>query len=599
MNLQEKKSELLELAKSWYTGLESVESISDMEFDRMENEIKKLDPSWDYRVHLDSQGDSRKHYYPMKKVLKRQELIYSMSEVFEQVESLGGVTAPKYDGAGICLYYSEGILFDAITRSSQESGKRQISKVSNMVPKEILNRDIVAIECEAIVDLKHGFGDSSRSKANGLVNSNSKQEECEKYLTLVGFKLRYKNDEVVSVDKMSKDLFSIQSILIGSNYTFITTPLSEGSYKGNKFVSKEVKSLIDGVVSYFDIGSSTYNHYLNLGYIKEGATELAQKIYFNEKKVTKVTGIEWNLHPGALKYVPKYVYNSVNVDGTNCSRATGGGTAQLKKMKCGIGSEVEIIKAGLTIPQVFRPTSNKTDFVISVNLNQSFLSQELESIAEMVNLSLEDMDEVDIVDNDISFGKFIDIKVNTDLYTLDKSILIIKSVLKSHASEVNYERVDESINLLNTSEDFGLPIECECGTSMDWSDELNGGLYCPNEICEENEKQMRLYLSELGYSAKELLKNDTNKFIAGLMKCPRFGGEKKLKDNLTKLISSDINHKGKCINKYEKLSIEEYVNEVKCGNDVLEITLNYFDLTPIQIDVMSKFNKIVDKLLSE
>jgi NAD-dependent DNA ligase len=331
MNLECKKLELLEIANAWYNGTD-FNPISDLDFDQKELEILQEDPDWDFRQHLDSQGADITHYYPMDKVAKMQETEKSMDEVFNEMNLLeDSSNAPKYDGGGLCLYYTNGILYDAVTRSSQKSGKRQISKVASMAPKVLDDHDIVAIECEVVCTLDKGHGDLSRQAATGLLNSNSLQERCEQELTIIGFKVRFKD----GVDKdWVEATKKLPTIRIGNNITFIPTPFNEGSYVGNKFHCTEFSSLIDGIVEF------------------RNGKSLAHKLYFNEKKESEILKIQWGFTPESLKYVPKYVYKSVNVDGTNCGAATAGGTAQLKKMQCGVGAKVEIIKAGLTIPQV-------------------------------------------------------------------------------------------------------------------------------------------------------------------------------------------------------------------------------------------------------
>jgi hypothetical protein len=343
MSLEEKKEELLSIAKSWYSGESIPElTLSDLEFDAKENEILAEDPTWDYRVLLDSQGESRTHYYPMPKIKKRQETELSMDEVYEKLLKKPDVySLPKYDGGGLTIYYNEGALYDAITRSSQVAGKRQLSKISSMVPKTLIDKDIVAIECEVICTLDKGHGDLSRQAATGLLNSNSLQERCEDELTIVGIKVRFK-------DGVSKNwvesLISLPTIELNGKVTFLPSPISRGKYKGNKFTCDSFEALIDGIVEY------------------NGVTEehLAHKLYFNEKVSAIIKRIHWGHTASSLKYVPKYDFNTVKVDGTNVSCATAGGTAQLKKMKCGVGASVNIIKSGLTIPQVHSLTDPKS-----------------------------------------------------------------------------------------------------------------------------------------------------------------------------------------------------------------------------------------------
>lgn len=594
MTLQDKKDNLEHLAKAWYLGIDNDESISDMMFDDLENEILKEDPNYNYRSTIESQGDTRTHYFSMNKVRKVQEKEKSMQEVYDEAKLSDEETAPKYDGSGLALYYNNGKLYDALTRSSQATGKRQLEKILSMVPNTLKNKDIVAIECEVVVDLVHGLGDSSRSKANGLVNSNSMQQECEELLTVIGFKLRYKQGkEPESILQMLKDLQDIPSVKVGSNYTYVSTPVNTGEYKGNKYTGTTkdgivVQALIDGIVSYFNVDSKSYNKYLDKKWIKPGMDSIAQKIYFNEKKESTITDIEWNLHQSSLKYVPKYIYDTVIVDGTNCSRANVGGTAQLKSMQCGIGAKVEVIKAGLTIPQVFRPVSDKISFETELyTFDFSDIPQsELDTIKSAWSSNIDDIKRTKIRDR--VYIKFN----NMNKYDLDKFI----SYISEHFDKLKFKSL-EIKPTLNTSNQFNLPFKCGCGSTIGIEHELNGGLYCPNTLCSVNKQKILDIIDSRNQTIQEFIIEDPVKFVASVLKVPRFNGEKLLKYDKNKFISSFVDKKGKTSNVYDKYTLQEYAQEVIDTKETLNTTIKYFNLTGLQLKVLEKFNVLVDTLI--
>lgn len=607
MNLEEKKEQILEVARNWYLGLDTDSPMSDLEFDALENEILKEDPAWDYRDHLNLQGETKTHYVDMTKVNKFQETERGMDEVFKDLRTKKGlISNPKLDGGGLILYYKKGKLYDALTRSSQKDGKRQYDKVKTMVPTVIENKKIVAIECEAVVDLKHGFGDLSRQKATGLLNSNSLQEECEKYLTIAAFKVRYEEENLMA--KKAKDLSDLPTLMNGNNITFHPIPLNEGTYQGNKYTCKhlgthDVTYLIDGIVAHFDPYSAIHDEYLANKKIKSGRDAVAHKLYFNEKKFSTITDIEWNLHIGALKYVPKYKYNTVNVDGTNCSAATAGGTAQLFKMKCGIGAEVEIIKAGLTIPQVLRPVSLTQNFGYEVVMKDlTMISPEVDKLMESIKDTVESNSHEVSTSSDMISGNIVSkIAYKTDGYTHLK----IKKEIETMIDEFTHDHVKVEGHCyiepeFRTSENYGFPVKCGCGTEMTVEHDLNGGLYCPNEECSVYETQLKLDLFNMETTLVDLIKEDPIKFVTAFLKCPRFGGEKKLGSNKSVLLKSDINSRGKCVNTYAKYTIEDYVDALLNSEMTpVQVTEKHFDLSKIQIQVMNKFDNVVNKILRE
>lgn len=582
MNLEDLKEELLEIAIEWYANSSSQDSVSDLEFDEKENAIKKLDPDWDYRLHLYEAGTDVKHHYPMIKVAKMQEVERSMDEVFEDMNSkVGSINAPKYDGGGIALYYREGVLFDAITRSSQMTGKSQLTKMMSMVPLTLEDKDIVAIECEAVCSKDKGFGDLARQNACGLLNSNSMQEKVEENLTVIAFKVRFKNEEEMDWVKATKALPTLKK---GNNITFMPTPFNEGVYSGNKFTIGELEFLIDGIVEFHD-GES-----------------LAHKLYYNDKKDSVIEKLEYNHTPSSLKYVPKYIYESVNIDGTECSRATASGTAEMKSKKAGVGAKVEIIKSGLTIPQVFRVKAKEMWYIMNCS-NQStstFMKNDCESRGLEIKLS---------TDNDFWFSFYADyytaVKVTTVYHNhrkasltavamnaiMDTSVVEFKDIPKKlkitkysqeHFDFIYDEELKSTLVELKEassfyySENYSLPTQCECGYLMDWKDELNGGLYCANSTCKVNLKVLETQLENTGLKLSDLITNNPIKFINEYFKCPRFGGLKKLKTSEGKSLESfsyDLLHLPKC--------------------EPHKVLSDHFHLSGLQNEVVEKLDKLI------
>lgn len=580
--LQDLKDELVEIALAWYSNSDKEDAISDLAFDKKEKEIKDLDPDWDYRLHLYPQGSDHVHPYPMDKVKKMQEMNRSMQEVLNEVLLEKGThSSPKYDGGGLALYYREGLLTNAITRSSQISGKNQLAKMMKMVPQVLDDTDIVAIECEAICTFDKGWGDLSRQNACGLLNSNSLQDRVESDLTIIGFKVRYK-------DGVEKDWIEgtkkLPTVKVGGNITFMPTPFNEGKYEGNKFYCDQFSALIDGIVIY-----------------KNGES-LAHKLYFNEKKVSKITKIEWNHTSSSLKYVPKYIYDSVSIDGTDCSRAACGGTADLKKQKTGVGAEVEVIKSGLTIPQVLRPTSNKVKYRLP-KLSENHLSEfksryegelELIDLGESVSIAGTKY-EIEIHADHYEFLKAFDLYrlIITEGTTDYEKMFIhqhvpnkrevtpkeLKGKTESEKSDLYFSVAMEGllsdvtkVSSFNTSEDYSLPAECGCGVKLEWKDELNGGLYCTNFECKVNLEVLGNQLTESGLTLRDLIDTKPVHFIEAYMKCPRFGGDKKLKPGMT---------------------LASFSSEITNLKDPLETLDSHFHLSGLQREVVEKLNGVI------
>lgn len=78
---------------------------------------------------------------------------------------------------------------------------------------------------------------------------------------------------------------------------------------------------------------------------------------------TKVIGMEWS-QKKTTKLTPVYLLEPVMLDGSEVTRASGYNYDIVRKMKCGIGSIVEITKSNDIIPVVKRTITKSKDFVM-------------------------------------------------------------------------------------------------------------------------------------------------------------------------------------------------------------------------------------------
>lgn len=98
---------------------------------------------------------------------------------------------PKYDGSSIICYYENGIPYKVVTAgglNKNGQGVDQTWKLLKYFPE--IDYRIKSLHCEVLVKLEHGFGEKSRQKANGLVNSTKDEMllDVENYINIRAFR---------------------------------------------------------------------------------------------------------------------------------------------------------------------------------------------------------------------------------------------------------------------------------------------------------------------------------------------------------------------------------------------------------------------------
>lgn len=98
---------------------------------------------------------------------------------------------PKYDGSSVICYYENGIPYKVVTAGGMNKngqGVDQTWKLLKYFPD--IDSRIKSLHCEVLVKMEHGFGEKSRQKANGLVNSTKDEmlQDVEDYINIRAFR---------------------------------------------------------------------------------------------------------------------------------------------------------------------------------------------------------------------------------------------------------------------------------------------------------------------------------------------------------------------------------------------------------------------------
>lgn len=254
---------------------------------------------------------------------------------------------PKYDGGSLIAYYLESGDQSHILSDTKGDGIDQTEKLSNHFPKKV-PAGIRSIQAELVVSLDEGLGGLTRNKANGLINSKHMQDEVDELAQIRIFKLNY-YDRKYDYNRMLNDLKTLEDISeledekwrVSDILLLDEIPLSnKGDFNSGKF-------LVDGVVIYSDKGIHAF------------------KFYYNEAVVGKVGNIDWRFNPEKLSYSPVIeLEEGIVVEDTNINNVSCNGVNKLFELCCGIGSEIEVIKANSTIPKVLSVVKSSEHFNI-------------------------------------------------------------------------------------------------------------------------------------------------------------------------------------------------------------------------------------------
>lgn len=322
------KDRLVELANLYYNGLPT--EISDKEYDELEAEVQRESPGFNVKEHItyNSNVVKCKHLYPFVNPPKTK--YNAGTNLSDKVVSKNATLVPKYDGSSIRAYYRDGQLVNIISRADEVTGVNQTEKLRKKVIETVPNW-VKFVDYELLVSMDD-FGENSRQKANGLINSKYLDDDVEKYAFAAPFYVnehegRSYKDRML---KVVQDRFGG-----GLPYEFDRTALENFSIDRVKIGGKLFP--IDGIVCYGDDESPVVNKIF--------------KFYYIESQTTTVKYIQWNRSNFGF-YIPKVILEPITISGKFVKQAAGGSVDTIFAKKICKGAKVNVILAGLTIPQV-------------------------------------------------------------------------------------------------------------------------------------------------------------------------------------------------------------------------------------------------------
>lgn len=354
-----KHSRALEAARNYWV-LHLPTGMLDEEFDLLE-ENARLDglELRDY-VCQEIQGTRSENADYITKIPKKQvdinmyDAITAFTQEYRQTTGEDVYWIPKYDGSSLAAYYdtNTGRCIKVVTVGGSNLGSLgidQTKKLCRYFPN-LQGTGICAIQAECLVPLECGFGESSRQKANGLVNSKFLDDQVDSLIAIRGFRYfldpSYPGSQVLMgmsykdvMAKIPKVYNMAGKCKFSMGYVNLLEELQPDTVNQDIWTTDTGTFLVDGLVAYSQAGVCIQA----LKYKDAGRREIAE-----------VLGIKWNnqISKGKDSWSANALITPVMVRGSKCTKPTVGSIKKMLSTGLSKGAKVTIIMANSTIPQV-------------------------------------------------------------------------------------------------------------------------------------------------------------------------------------------------------------------------------------------------------
>jgi DNA ligase (NAD+) len=366
--IQKLETEIIKHKALYYQGRPE---ISDSEYDKLEAELKKLDPknpTLQIVGTTTSASDKIKHD---KKMLSL-EKTYVLDDLLSWKDSEDILSTMKLDGISCSIIYQDGELHLAKTRGDGTFGENITKKVMwiTNVPKFITSKNKIEIRGELFCDEK-SFLDlstemakinlekptSQRNIVAGLMGRKDNLELC-RYIKFMAFD--YLSDERLKTeDEKFKILTNLGFLIPEVEVHKDKKTIEEVIEKAREFMN-EGDYQIDGVVFTFnklalheELGETSHHPRYKMAFKFAG-----------ESKTTTLKDIIWSVSRNGI-LTPVGDVEPVELSGAMISRVTLHNYGMVAANNLKSGDVIEIIRSGEVIPKflsVVNPSQN--DFVI-------------------------------------------------------------------------------------------------------------------------------------------------------------------------------------------------------------------------------------------
>lgn len=357
---------------------ESTEIMSNLEYDRLYDELLKLEhetgivlsnsPTINVGSEVVSSLEKQEHSTRMLSLDKTK----NIEELENFLGENEGILSLKLDGLTVVLTYENGNLEKAVTRGNGTVGEIVTNNAKQFIniPLKIPFKKTLIVRGEAVI----GYRDFEKINDEISVEENKYKNPrnlCSGSVRLLDSNITKKRNvrfisfALVSVAGLIFKKRSEEFDFLESN-GFEVVKRKKVSRENIRKNVEEYKKLVltydipsDGLVLIFD----DIDYSKSLGTTSKFPKDAIAYKWKDDTAKTILRDIKWNASRTGL-INPIAIFDTVELEGTNVSRASLHNISIIEDFKLGIGDEIEVYKANMIIPQVAMNHTKSNNYII-------------------------------------------------------------------------------------------------------------------------------------------------------------------------------------------------------------------------------------------
>ena len=381
MNKLDRIKELVEIlneaGKAYYS--KGTEIMSNFEYDALYDELVALEketghvlsnsPTINVGFETLSELPKERHESPMLSLDKTKQ----REELRDWLGDNVGLLSWKLDGLTIVLTYENGSLSKAVTRGNGEIGEiiTNNAKVFKNIPLNIPYKGKLVLRGEAIISY------SDFERINELI-----PEADAKYKNprnLCSGSVRQLNNKITkerNVQFRAFNLVSAENVDFKNSRQYQFEWLKEQGFDVVEYKRVTKDNILDEIQNFYDAiptndlpSDGLVILYDDIAYgdslgrtAKFPRNSMAFK-WSDETAKTNLRKIEWSASRTGLLN-PVAIFDTVELEGTNVSRASVHNISVMEGLNLGLGDEIEVFKANMIIPQIAKNLTNSGNMPI-------------------------------------------------------------------------------------------------------------------------------------------------------------------------------------------------------------------------------------------
>ena len=353
-----------EASQAYYT--DGTSPLTDTEFDALLEEERKENPDspllgvgHGFDVTLVS-GQKFPHKYGIVGSLPK---CHNWDEYPKSLKGNKVCKTLKLDGISCVMYYRNGIMYQALTRGTNNIGIDITDKVSKIAPSyfTIPDKDFTgAVRGEILMPFAkfekfsatRENAENARNSTAGLMGMKEVSEDL-KYLNIIVY-------TVIGIESMQSypfplypfsDYLSMHNWLVNNYEDDNVVPIDEITYNDDEQFMHDMNTTRDAWYNKYPADGIVITSN-SINFVNSAVEYTATAFKFPaETKETTITDIEWNL--SKTKYlVPTIIVEPVRLSGATVTRAAGCNAKMVLDKQWGIGARVKMTRSGEVIPLI-------------------------------------------------------------------------------------------------------------------------------------------------------------------------------------------------------------------------------------------------------